>query len=74
MSVHYSCVDIVLAQLRDVEAGLWLGMSAWDTHWLWEDNSNISYTNWLPGEPSNVRRSYYDLFSATLQQFQTLSQ
>ncbi len=51
--------DLVLAQLRDVEAGMWLGLRLWASDfsnepWLWVDNSHVTYTNWLRGEPSIV--------------------
>lgn len=58
---RYPCncyADIVLAHLRDVEAGLWIGMHLTvmaTNDWLWVDNSHVNYSHWLPGEPSYVR-------------------
>lgn len=61
-----SNIDIVLAQLRDVEEGLWIGMRLLvsdipgDEPWLWVDNSHVSYTNWLSGKPVEVKTIFFN--------------
>lgn len=47
---HY-VADVVIAQLRDIEVGMWIGMHVWyksdvNNNWLWVDNSEKTYTNW----------------------------
>lgn len=51
--------DIIIAQLRDIEAGMWIGMHMWngdkDNNWLWVDNSEKTFENWEFSDPGEVR-------------------
>lgn len=59
--MRVALADIIIAQLRDIEAGMWIGMHVWyddySKDWLWVDNSEKSYENWESSEPIYVRTS-----------------
>lgn len=59
--MRVALADIIIAQLRDIEAGMWIGMHVWNDDyskdWLWVDNSEKSYENWESSEPIYVRTS-----------------
>ena len=53
--IEQDFINEAFASVDDGDHGKWIGFTDknQEGNWVWSDGSNLDFTNWSPGEPSN---------------------